>query len=150
MRNLFTRTVLFALFLATPAALTSCQDPIDCGCTPPPVEPVTSAALTRIATWWLNEASNAGQTTSTDAIKDRYSMQFKPDGTYTQTMLADGTTYAGAWMLMGTDNRILHLTDHKGAAQEYNVDGVNADKLVYRRAGKNNQSDIFSFGATRK
>ncbi|MCA8831164.1 hypothetical protein [Hymenobacter pini] len=150
MRNLFTRNALFALLLAGPATLTSCEKEPYCGCTPPPVEPVTSASLTRVNTWWLNELSSGSQISRSTDIKDRFSLQFQPDGSYTQTLLADGTTFNGTWMLMGANNRTLHFTDHKGDAQEYTIEGAGTETMVYSRKGKDGQTIVYAFGATRK
>ncbi|RSK36320.1 hypothetical protein [Hymenobacter metallilatus] len=146
----FARLLACSALLALGAAGTTSCEKSTCGCTPPPREPVTTAAFTSVTVWWLNEVSSGGQLTSAEAIKDRYSMQFKPDGTYVQTLLADGTTYRGTWMLMGTDNRTLHLTDHKGTAQEYTVESVTTAKLVYGHPAKHNQPEMYSFGPARK
>ncbi|MBX0290651.1 hypothetical protein K3G63_09395 [Hymenobacter sp. HSC-4F20] len=154
MRTFVRVAALLGIVAGVGTGLSSCNhsDPLQeplCGCTPPPKGPVTAAALTATTTWWLNEVYSAGQVTRTDAITDRFSMQFKPDGTYIQTLLADGTEYRGTWMLMGTDNRTLHLTDHKGSSQELTVEGVNAETLGYGRTGKNGQQEYLLFRNTR-
>jgi len=150
MRNLVHVILLSSLTLLGVNGITSCQQETDCGCTPLPREPITAAALTQVNTWWLDEVSSAGQITRTGAIKDRYSMQFKSDGTYVQTLLTDDTRYAGTWMLMGNNNRTLHLTDHKGSNQEYTVEGAGTENLFYWRTDKTGQTESFSFTSTRK
>ncbi|WP_035562596.1 hypothetical protein [Hymenobacter sp. IS2118] len=99
-------------------------------------------------TWWLSEVFRAGQITQGDAIKDRYSMQFRPSGSYVQTLLSDGTVFEGTWMLMGADNRTLHLTDHKGAIQEYSV-AVSSESLTYGRNTGTGQAEHYGFRMTR-
>ncbi|RPD45339.1 hypothetical protein DNI29_18315 [Hymenobacter sediminis] len=144
-------SLLLTLSLVTGVITSSCNllESHDCKCAPPPKEPVTPAALSKVDTWYLNEVNSGGQLTRTNAIKDRYSIQFRTDGTYVQTLLADGTAYNGTWMLMGADNRILHLTDHKGAAQEYSVEGVSAESLFYGRLDKAGQLESYLFKSTR-
>lgn len=139
--------LLFSLLLLLTGLASSCGliDAPDCGCAPPPRQPVTAAALTSTATWYLQETTVAGKTTKAADLKDRYSMQFRPTGTYTQTLLADGTQYEGTWMLMGADNRTLHLVDHKGETQEYTIEGAYTESLVYGRLGKTGQYDYFAF-----
>ncbi|TGE08171.1 hypothetical protein [Hymenobacter fodinae] len=104
--------------------------------------------LTRSDTWWLQEVAIAGQITRGAAIKDRYTMRFHSDGTYTQTLVADGTEYKGKYMLMGSDNSTLHLTDHKGDAQEYTLEGGGTETLMYSRLNKAGQREVFSFRNT--
>ncbi|SNC67036.1 hypothetical protein SAMN06265337_1813 [Hymenobacter gelipurpurascens] len=139
--------LLVLLLVLFTGLVSSCSliDRPDCGCVPPPRQPVTTASLTSTDTWYLQEATVSGKTTKTADLKDRYSMHFGTTGTYTQTLLADGTTYEGTWMLMGTDNRTLHLADHKGEAQEYTVEGAGPESLVYGRMGKTGQYDYFAF-----
>ena len=129
--------------------LSSCDNQ-KCGCAPPPRPPVTVAALTSVAPWWLQEVTQGGQTTYDTHIKDRYSLRLRLDGTYTQTLLSDDSTaYNGTWLLMGAENRTLHLTDHKGAAQEYTVGDVSDKALYLYRPDKNGQPESYLFKATR-
>jgi hypothetical protein len=139
--------LLLTLLLLLTGLASGCglfQEPL-CGCAPPPREPVTAASLTSTDTWYLQEATMDGKITKTADLKDRYSMRFGTAGTYTQTLLSDGTQFEGTWMLMGTDNRTLHLVDHKGETQEYTIEGANKESLVYGRPGKTSQYDYFAF-----
>jgi hypothetical protein len=104
--------------------------------------------LTRTDTWWLQEVVVADQITRGADIKDRYTMRFQSDGTYTQTILTTGTEYQGKYRLMGADNRTLHLTDHKGDAQEYTLEGGGSENLTYSRKNKAGQREILSFRNT--
>ncbi|GAB3227083.1 hypothetical protein GCM10027346_10060 [Hymenobacter seoulensis] len=144
-------SLLVMLLLSAGFGLSSCEvfsEP-KCGCTPPPPEPIKAAALSQVSTWWLYEHKVGDQFAREDAIKDRFSMQFRADGTYTQTMLSDGTDYEGTWMLMGTDNRTLHLTDHKGSTQEFMMATAGTVMLAYYRQDKNNQTEYYSFKSTK-
>lgn len=116
---------------------------IKCGCTPPPPEPVTLAQI--VHTWQLEQITTNGQYINGTNIKDRYQMKFMADGRYAQMLLADSTTYAGTWKLTGDGNHTLHLTDHKGASQEYTINGVNSQRLLYGRGNKENKYDLYTF-----
>jgi hypothetical protein len=128
--------------------LTSCNGeevkPGKCGCAPPPMEPVTTAQL--VHTWQLEQFGVTGSpAVQGDAIKDRYQIKFAADGRYTQFLLADSTTYEGTWKLMGTDNRTLHLTDHKGVAQDYTMQGINTQVMLYGRSSKESKYELYTF-----
>jgi hypothetical protein len=97
--------------------------------------------------WRLDEIKQDGQVTSTGSgIKDRYSLTFRTDGTYTQKLLADNTTYNGTWMLM-SNNTVLHLTDHKGDSNDYTLASLTATQLRYTYTTKTNQLEERTFSA---
>ena len=97
--------------------------------------------------WRLDQIKEAGQVTSAGSnIKDQYSLTFRPDGTYTQKLLADNTTYTGTWMLM-SNNTILHFVDHKGATSEYTLASLTAAELRYVFTNKTNQVEEHTFSA---
>ena len=136
------RASLFALALAA-TGLSSCQKD----------DPTPAATLTQqqqqLATgsWRLDQIKQDGQVSSTTTgIKDRYSLKFRSDGTYTQTLLADNTAYNGTWMLM-TNNTQLHLTDHKGTANDYTLANLSATELRYTYTTKTNQLEERTFSA---
>jgi hypothetical protein len=140
-----TRTPFAALLPGLLALLlvSSCStDNRKCGCAPPPKEPITAASLTRVNTWFLRDLTSAGQLYRDDAIPNRYSLQFRADGTYTQLSV-------GTWVLMGDDNSTLHLTDYANVAQEYKVEGATTTALVLSRPEQNNQLEISGFNPTR-
>ena len=121
------RFTLFALALTT-LGLGSCKkDP-----TPTP-QPTALTATQQLTTgsWRLDQITERGQVTGTGtSIKDQYSLTFRADGTYTQKVLANNTTYPGTWMLMN-NNAMLHLTDSKGSSSEYVVAKLSATELRY-------------------
>lgn len=128
----FFRYALLALALTT-ISLGSCKK--DSGTTP---QPTTLTATQQLSTssWRLDQVKEAGQVTGTGAaIKDQYSLTFRPDGSYTQKTLATGTTYPGTWMLMN-NNAMLHLTDNKGSNSEYMVVALSAKELRYSFVNK--------------
>ncbi|QJX47760.1 hypothetical protein HMJ29_12735 [Hymenobacter taeanensis] len=143
-------TSLLLLLLTLVAGLTSScgifEEPL-CGCIPPPLPTFTSAQLTQTNTWWLQQVTSGSQTVKGADIKDRYSMSFRPDGTYTQTLLSDDTDNQGTWMLMGTRNSDLHLVDHKGDNQSYTLEGANPEVLYYSRMNKSGQPEVYMFTA---
>ena len=97
--------------------------------------------------WRLDQIKEAGQVTSSGAaIKDQYSLTFRADGTYTQKLLADNTTYNGTYMLMST-NTVLHLTDHKGDSNHYTLASLTATELRYTFTNKTGQVEERTFSA---
>jgi hypothetical protein len=145
-----TSPLLLLLLTLLTGLATSCgmfHEPL-CGCAPPPQQPYTTAMLTRTDTWWLQEVVVADQITRGAAIKDRFSLRFHTDGTYSKILLADGTEYIGTYMLMGTDNRTLHLTDHKGDAQDYTLLGGGPENLTYSQLNKAGQREVYGFKNT--
>ncbi|SNR82740.1 hypothetical protein SAMN06269173_10844 [Hymenobacter mucosus] len=145
-------TLLPALFLVVGSlSLSSCEKQEDarpCGCTPPPQEPFIPASISQVNTWWLNSATTSGKTAIGSDIKDRYSIRFQADGSYIQTLLQDSTQFKGKWMLMGTENRTLHLTDHKGTEQEYTIASATVNSLFFWRAGKDGKTEMYLFKPT--
>ncbi|TGD82713.1 hypothetical protein [Hymenobacter wooponensis] len=145
-----TLTIPFlALLLALTGLTTGCDHFVDpsCGCTPPPLPTFTATQLTQTSTWWLQEIRTSTQTVKGNDIKDRFSLSFQTDGSYTQTLLSDETHYQGTWMLMGTRNSTLHTVDHKGDTQEYTLQGANPEVLYYSRLDKNGQATNYTFTA---
>ncbi|MFD2717648.1 lipocalin family protein [Hymenobacter monticola] len=144
---MFTLRLRNWLFLSAFAglALGSCSKKDDAQ----PVTP-TSATTQQLATsgsWRLDEITQNSQVSSSGAgIKDRYSLKFRADGTYSQTLLADNTTYNGTWMLM-SNNTVLDFTDHKGANSEYTISSVSGTALRYRFTNKTNQTEELGFSA---
>jgi hypothetical protein len=137
------RYTLLALALTT-LSLGSCKK--DSTTTP---QPTTASATQQLTTgsWRLDQIKEAGQVTSAGAnIKDQYSLTFRADGTYTQKLLADNTTYPGTWMLM-TNNTVLHLTDNKGSSNEYAVANLSATELRYTFTNKNGATEERTFSA---
>lgn len=136
------RFLLFAFVLAGPT-LTSCSSDDD---PTPVVQPVSTQQLT-VGSWRLEEIRKNGQITSSGTgIKDRYSLTFRSDATYTQKLLADNTTYNGTWMLM-SNNTMLHLTDQKGANTEYKLAGLTTTELRYNFLNKDGQTEELVFVA---
>jgi hypothetical protein len=142
-----TFSVLFALIFALVSglSLSSCSKDKD------PTPTASSFSATQlVGSWQLDEITRNKQTYSSGTtIKDRFRLTFKADGTYTQVLMADNTTYAGTWMVMGTNNSLLHLTDHKGDPQEYTLTALSAQQLRYSRvngsvAGSPTEEFIFS------
>lgn len=112
--------LLLALFSLT---LGSCKKD-----DPQPAQPTVTPLLNN---WRLDQVKQNGQVVASEAaIKDRYSLTFQADGTYKQKLLADNTTYNGTWMLMDS-NATLHLTDHKGTANSYNLLSLTKTELRY-------------------
>lgn len=139
----FFRYALLALALTT-ISLGSCKK--DSGTTPQPTI-LTATQQLSTGSWRLDQVKEAGQVTGTGAaIKDQYSLTFRPDGSYTQKTLATGTTYPGTWMLM-TNNTILHLTDNKGSSTEYIVMTLSAAELRYSFTNKNGATEERMFTA---
>lgn len=137
------RYTLFALALAT-GSLGSCKK--DSDTTPQPTTLTASQQLTT-GSWRLDQITERGQVTSSGTnIKDRSSLTFRTDGTYTQKMLADNTTYPGTWMLMNS-NTLLHLTDNKGASTDYTITTLSATELRYNFINKNSAVEERMFSA---
>lgn len=131
------------LFVLTGFTLGSCKKTTD---TPAPTTLSASQQLTT-GSWRLDQIKQGGQVTSSGTgIKDQYSLTFRPDGTYTQKLLADNTTYPGTWMLMN-NTTTLHFTDSKGASSEYAVASLTATELRYTFTNKNNQLEERTFSA---
>ena len=140
--NLF-RLTLLALSLTT-LGLGSCKKDD----TPPP-QPTTLTASQQLTTgsWRLDQIKESGQVTSSGAnIKDQYALTFRPDGSYTQKILANSTAYPGTWMLMG-NNTVLHLTDNKGTSNQYTVAALSATELRYSFTNKNGVTEERTFSA---
>jgi len=138
------RTVsfLFALLLGLTSLLSSCSknDP-----TPASDTYADRPALVAGHTWRLDEIKHNSQTSSSGAgIKDRYTIAFRADGTYTQTLLDDNSIYNGTWMLM-TNNTVLHFIDHKGADHQYTLTGLTAQELRYSWTNNENKLEEFIF-----
>jgi hypothetical protein len=115
---------------------------------PEPTTPAVTAQQQQLATgsWRLDEIKQAGQvTSSTTGIKDRYSLAFRTNGTYTQTLLADNSTYNGTWMLM--NNTVLHLVDHKGTSNDYTLATFTSSQLRYTYTNKDGQTEERTFAA---
>lgn len=126
------RYTLLALALTT-ISLGSCKK--DSPVTPQPTT-LTAAQQLSTGSWRLEQITERGQVTGTGAnIKDQYSLTFRADGSYTQKILANGTTYPGTWMLMN-NNAMLHLTDNKGSNSEYMVVALSAKELRYSFVNK--------------
>ncbi|SET70569.1 hypothetical protein [Hymenobacter actinosclerus] len=141
---------LLPVLAALALTLGSCEkEPIDCGCTPPPREPVTAASLTRTSTWYLSEYTAANQTTRADAIKDRFALRFAPDGSYRRILLSDYSETAGTWKFTDPDNRQLHLIDHKGDPQNFTVEAANAETLFLYRPDKTGMDEMYLFKTVR-
>ncbi len=86
-----------------------------------------------------------GQTTSAGAaIKDRYKLTFRNDGSYTQTLLSDNTTFTGVWMFMNS-NTSLHIIDHKGDSHEYTITRLDNQQLRYGHPNKDNKLEEYVF-----
>ncbi|HEX8656032.1 MAG TPA: lipocalin family protein [Hymenobacter sp.] len=115
---------------------------------PQPSTPaVTVQQQLATGSWRLDEIKQSGRVTSTTTgIKDRYSLTFRPNGTYTQTLLADNTTYNGTWMLMNS-NTMLHLVDQKGTNNEYTLTNVTATQLRYTYPTKDGLLEERTFSA---
>ncbi|MCR5886828.1 hypothetical protein LRS06_03380 [Hymenobacter sp. J193] len=122
------RTFSLALvFLFVFGLVSSCEN-MSCGCDPAP----SYSANALLYTWQLDEIAIGGQSAAKgNDIKDRYKLQFKNDGAYTQTQLLDNSTTAGTWKLTGQGNRLLEITDHKGTTNTYNLGNVDNSTLVY-------------------
>ena len=137
------RYTLLALALTT-ISLGSCKK--DSGTTPQPTTLTATQQLTT-GSWRLDQIKEADQVTGTGAnIKDQYSLTFRADGSYTQKVLANGTTYPGTWMLM-SNNTMLHLTDNKGTSTEYAVAALSATELRYSFPNKNGATEERMFTA---
>lgn len=110
--------------------------------------PKTATQQLTTGSWRLDQVKQNGQTTGSGAnIKDQYSLTFRPDGTYSQKLLSDNTTYQGkAWMLMSNDT-VLHLTDQKGTEASYTVLSLTATELRYSFTNKDNQLEERIFSA---
>ncbi|MCC3153959.1 lipocalin family protein [Hymenobacter sp. BT770] len=97
--------------------------------------------------WRLDEIRQNGQVASSGTgIKDRYSLTFRADGTYTQKLLADNTTYNGTWAL-NNNNTVLHFTDQKGASTDYTLTSLKATELRYSFTNKSSQTEELVFSA---
>lgn len=124
MSRTFSLTLVFLFIFGL---VSSCEN-TSCGCDPAP----TYSANSLLYTWRLDEIAVGGRTTERqEEIKDRYTLKFKADGTYTQTQLDDNSTTAGTWKLMGQNNTLLEITDHKGTTATYTLGAVDATALVY-------------------
>lgn len=115
---------------------------------PQPHSAITASSQQLTAgSWRLDQIKQAGQVTGTGAaIKDQYSLTFRADGTYTQKLLADNTSYNGTWMLM-SNNTVLHLTDQKGDSNQYTLASLTATELRYTFTNKTGQAEERIFSA---
>lgn len=113
-------------------------------------EPKPTATLSQLLTtgvWRLDSVLENGQPASSGTgIKDRFTLTFRADGTYTQNQFVNGTTYDGTWMLMN-NNTLLHFTDHKGDDHEYTLMNLTESELRYRWTNKDNELEDFVFSA---
>ncbi|GAA3970395.1 lipocalin family protein [Hymenobacter antarcticus] len=140
---------MFRLPLLTLALALSGLSLTSCSKSDPQPHTAITASSQQLATgsWRLDQIKEAGQVTSAGAaIKDQYSLTFRPDGTYTQKLLADNTTYNGTWMLM-SNNTVLHLTDHKGDSNQYTLASLTATELRYTFTNKTGQAEERTFSA---
>lgn len=97
--------------------------------------------------WRLDQIMQNGVATSSGTgIKDRYSLTFRPDGTYIQTLLTDNTTYAGTWLLLN-NSITLRLTDNKGTTSDYTLATLSDTELRYSFTNKNGQVEERDFSA---
>lgn len=137
----FRLRILLFLFAFIGLSLTSCKKEEDAQPQPSSTQQLTSGS------WRLDQIKQNGQVTSSGGgIKDQYSLTFRSDGTYTQKLLADNTTYNGTWMLM-SNNTVLHLVDHKGTHHEYTLVGLTASELRYSFTNKDGQTEERLFSA---
>ncbi|MBH8569768.1 hypothetical protein KB206_12810 [Microvirga sp. STS02] len=137
------RYPVLALALLT-LSLGSCKK--DSAATPQPTATSSTQQLTT-GSWRLDQIKQGGQVTGTGSgIKDQYSLTFRTDGTYTQKLLADGTTYPGTWMLM-SNNTVLHLIDNKGTSNDYAVAALTATELRYTFTNKTGAVEERTFSA---
>ena len=116
---------------------------------PQPQTAVTASQQQQLTTgsWRLDQIKEAGQVTGSGAaIKDQYYLTFRSDGTYTQKLLTDNTTYNGTWMLM-SNNTVLRLTDHKGDSNQYTLASLTATELRYTFTNKTGQAEERTFSA---
>ncbi|MFD2784169.1 lipocalin family protein [Hymenobacter rubripertinctus] len=99
--------------------------------------------------WQLDELSLDGQVTDSGAaIKDRYTLLFRADGTYVQTLMADGTQYTGSWKFNEGDVVTLQLTDHKGNSRQYMVSTLTEKELRYGATNTNGKLQEWRFSST--
>lgn len=138
----FRLPVLLSLALATGLALGSCKKD---SATPAPTVLTPSQQLTT-GSWQLDQVKQGGQVSTGNAIKDRYSLTFRPDGTLTRRLLADNTTYPGAWMLT-SGNTLLRLTDNKGVGTDYTLAALTATELRYAFTNNANQLEERQFSS---
>ena len=97
--------------------------------------------------WRLDEIKQAGQVASSGStIKDRYALTFRPNGTYTQKVLADNTAYDGTWQLLN-NSATLRITDQKGTANDYTVASLTATTLRYTFTNRDGQAEERTFSA---
>ena len=133
----------FFLLLVVLSGLTlgSCQDKEN-------LQPqkITTPQLTN-GSWRLDQILQNGVVTSSGSgLKDRYSLTFRTDGTYTQKMLADNTTYAGNWLLLNS-NVTLRLIDNKGTASDYTLSTLSDTEMRYSFTNRNSQVEERDFSA---
>lgn len=107
---------------------------------------ITSPQITN-GSWRLDQILQNGVATSSGAaIKDRYSLTFRTDGTYTQKVLADNTTYAGSWLLLN-NTVTLRLIDNKGTASDYTLATLSDTELRYSFTNRTGQVEERDFSA---
>ncbi|MBC6698017.1 lipocalin family protein [Hymenobacter puniceus] len=135
----FTR--LFCLLAVLSVAFSSCQKEAELTPSFDPIQTLTTGS------WRLDEIRENNQVISAGTgIKDRFSLTFRADGTYTENQFVNGTTYTGTWMLMNND-AVLHFTDHKGENHQYNLVSISDTGLQYGWLNKDNQQEVYTFSA---
>lgn len=99
--------------------------------------------------WQLDELYFDGKLTDSGAaIKDRYTLLFRADGTYVQTLVADGTQFNGTWKFTEGDVVTLQLTDHKGDSRVYVVSTLTQQELRYGAANTSGKLQEWRFSST--
>ena len=138
------RTPLFLLLVGLASlTLSSCSKKDE----PAPQTQSTPAQQITTGSWRVDEIRQNGQVTSSGTgIKDRYALTFRSDGTYTQKLLADNTTYNGSWAL-NNNNATLHFTDHKSTNFDYTLVSLKATELRYSFTNNSGVSEERVFSA---
>lgn len=135
------RLPFFLLLLISSLTLGSCKKQDD-------LQPqkITSPQITN-GSWRLDQILQNGVVASSGTnIKDRYSLTFRTDGTYTQKLLADNTTYDGTWLLLN-NTVTLRLTDNKGTDSDYTLATLSDTELRYSFTNRNGQVEERDFSA---
>lgn len=129
MRRLYSHPLFVVLALA--GLLSSCQQE-EKSADPAPTVSASSLDAQLVKKWRLDEVQAGGQMAAGDNVKDRHTMEFRADGTYSQTLLKDGTVFNGTWKLeqKGT---LLRTIDHKKAPHEYTITLLNNQELRYSK-----------------
>jgi hypothetical protein len=124
----------FILLSVLAASLSSCQKD-DKPSDPTPIVEPSSTDAQMVKKWRLDEVHSSGQMVAGENIKDRHTMEFRADGTYSQTLLKDGTVFTGTWKLKQKAT-VLHISDHKKDQQDYTVTLLTDKELRYTRDDK--------------